>query len=117
MRVLLPDQTPHRTRELRILIRDHPEHSLISRGGGAEPAVGFDVLRSEQEHDEFVDGRQVVHELPRILARAHSLLDEGVALVLGLRAEHFDAGAALGRVVLHHSLKRTRVIHRPGGIR
>jgi len=96
-------QTPHGARERRVLERDLAQHPVVPRRRGPLAAVGGDVLGAQREHDEFVDGRQILHEVPRVFAVADAFFDQDRQLIRGLGAQQFEAGSAREVRAVGHS--------------
>src|SRR6218665_1165939 len=104
---LLIEKSPHRGGEFGVLEGDLTQYPIVSRLARAYAVVRGDVVGAQQEDDELIDARQLLHEVPGVLSPEQALLDEHRELVRRFGAQYFKAGAA-GNVLCHaSSLKRT----------
>ena len=87
---MVAEHPPYRSRERWMLERDLAQHAELARRRRLLAVVRVDGVRTEQENDEFVDGRELFHEVPWILAGKAAFLDDGLELFVGLGPEHLE---------------------------
>ena len=71
VRAGVSEKAPDGARERRIFEGDLPQHAVVPSGIRPRAAVLGDVLGAKGQDDQFVDRREVFHEVPWILTPAH----------------------------------------------
>lgn len=90
-----------------MLQRDLAQHSIIASDGRAKAPVARNVFCPQRENDEFVDGRQVFHEFPRVFTEANPLFDQHGQFIRRLGSQNLEACAARKGGLIGH-LSRLR---------
>jgi len=98
---------------------DLPEHAILAGRRRQLAVVCVDGVGAQQIDDEFVDGGQFFHEVPRIFAGEQPLVDHGVEFLVRFRPEDLETRFAPGKVIGRRhrlSLNRDPVLAlAPGG--
>jgi len=73
--------------------RDLPQNAELPHARRSVSVVGGDSVGTQQVDDELVDRRQLLHELPRVLAGEAALVDHRLELLVRLGPQHLETGA------------------------
>ena len=88
---------------------DLAKQAIVARSIRLAITVITDSLCSQHPHHEFVDGRQLAHEIPGVFAVSRLRENHGLQFVVGFGAQNFEAGASATARFIHSSSLRRRV--------
>lgn len=74
-----------------VSVADRDEQLVLTRVIEFDPAVVGEPVAAQQPHDEFINRRDLLHELPGVFPVPQALVDDNAAFVDRLSAQHLKA--------------------------